>query len=258
MWRWLLGCFGCGTRKDSGDELKRKNELGSEKVPAGRKASSVPGGWWDDSGEAIQADYEPAGDEDVYMTHRKDAFEMSRSAEEHSRMASRCSEEGDHSSAKLHSAMAQEEREAASSLHSKAAKKILAVNNSKNDMWKLDLHGLHAEEAVRVVGSRLRKIETQSARHRSLPPETVKGKKGTLRGSSSSGSLEAAERDNGARERPATLLVITGKGNHSKGQPVLPGAVRGFLNEKGYRYDGSKPGVIKVRPKLRRARSVPN
>ncbi|CAK9146435.1 unnamed protein product [Ilex paraguariensis] len=97
-------------------------------------------------------------------------------------------------------------------LHAKAAKEILIVN-----MWKLDLHGLHAMEAVQALEAHLKMIESQVS--------------------------------TSARQRRRSLLVITGRGNHSRGQPVLPTVIRNFLSENGYDYDDSGPGAITVRPK---------
>lgn len=42
-----------------------------------------------------------------------------------------------------------------------AAKEILSIRNCKNDLWTLDLHGLHAAEAVQALQDHLHKIELQ-------------------------------------------------------------------------------------------------
>lgn len=44
-----------------------------------------------------------------------------------------------------------------------AAKEILRKRNCENDLWKLDLHGLHASEAVQALKEHLQKIESQVA-----------------------------------------------------------------------------------------------
>ncbi|CAM8961820.1 unnamed protein product [Rhodiola kirilowii] len=199
-------------------------------------------------------------EDDVYLSHRKDAIKLMRSAAQHSRMASSSFLKGDHYSAQQHSSRARDDWLAANNLHSKAAKEILSINNNKNDMWKLDLHGLHAAEAVIALQNRLTMIETQSSPHRSISPKRVTGTC-IMAGSSSSESLSCMIKDSGSgasvRDRPKTLEVITGRGLHSKGHAALPAAVRGFLDENGYRYDQTRPGVITVCPKFRRARYVP-
>lgn len=42
-----------------------------------------------------------------------------------------------------------------------AAKEILNIRNCKNDLWTLDLHGLHSAEAVQALQDHLQKIELQ-------------------------------------------------------------------------------------------------
>ncbi|CAK9146432.1 unnamed protein product [Ilex paraguariensis] len=125
---------------------------------------------------------------------------------------------GDHLSARVFSQMAQEEKQAAKVLNDKAAKEILRIENWNNDIWKLDLHGLHAMEAVQALEEHLQIIESEA-----------------------SISL---------RQRQRSLLVITGRGVHSRGQAVLPTATRSFLSERGYHYDDSRPGVFTVRPRF--------
>jgi len=58
---------------------------------------------------------------------------------------------GDHAAAKELSLRAQEERAAAEKLNNKAAEEIFRLRNSNNDIWKIDMHGLHASEAVAVL-----------------------------------------------------------------------------------------------------------
>lgn len=59
-------------------------------------------------------------------------------------------------------------------LNSTAAEEILTIRNSENDMWKLDLHGLHVAEAVQALQHRLQTIELQGSKNRL----TAKEKKG--------------------------------------------------------------------------------
>ncbi|KAK4394263.1 hypothetical protein Sango_1897100 [Sesamum angolense] len=102
-------------------------------------------------------------EDDVYLIHRKDAIRLIRSASRHSKAANDAYMRGDHISAHSFSVKAQEEWSAAKKLNAKAAKEILTVRNSKNDLWTLDLHGLHAGEAVEALRERLRTVESEAS-----------------------------------------------------------------------------------------------
>ncbi|CAK9153368.1 unnamed protein product [Ilex paraguariensis] len=156
--------------------------------------------------------------DDIYLLNRQDAFMMTNLACLHSKASRDAYLKGDHLSARVFSQMAQEEKQAAKVLNDKAAKEILRIENCNNDIWQLDLHGLHAMEAVQALEEHLQIIESEA-----------------------SISL-------GQRRR--SLLVITGRGVHSRGQAVLPTAIRSFLSERGYHYDDSRPGVFTVRPRF--------
>ncbi|CAN1342681.1 Polyadenylate-binding protein-interacting protein 7 [Linum perenne] len=156
---------------------------------------------------------EPEWEEkDIYLSHRKDAIKMMRSASQHSRAATNAFLRNDHVSAREHSVKAQEDWMAAEKLNGRAAKEILSIRNSDNNLWKLDLHGLHAAEAVQALKEHLYKIETLLSVNRAPSPSV---------------------------------------GNHSRGEAALPSAVRSFLNENGYRSDEARAGVISVWPKFR-------
>ncbi|XP_010274975.1 PREDICTED: uncharacterized protein LOC104610174 [Nelumbo nucifera] len=196
-------------------------------------------------------------EEDVYLSHRKDAIRMVRLASQHSKASSNSFLKGDHFSAQQLSLKAREEWRLAEELNMKVAEEILKIRNSQNDMWKLDLHGLHASEAVHFLHEHLQKIETQMPLKRSLSPKRVKPEKGIMR----SPSLESVncmgmewqvdKHQALSSHRQTVLQVITGTGNHSRGQAALPAAVRSFLIENGYRFDETRPGVIAARPKFR-------
>ncbi|OVA07442.1 Smr protein/MutS2 C-terminal [Macleaya cordata] len=207
------------------------------------------------SRQFIFAPVEPEWEEDdVYLSHRKDAIRAVRSAAQHSQAARNAFVRGDHSSAQKLSQKAQGEWMAAEKLHFKAAQEILSIKNSKNDVWKLDLHGLHASEAVHALKEHLWKIETQILSHRSvLPNGTVKPKADSPLDSVSCFSMELkTDKEQGiSMQRPAVLQVITGTGHSRGGQAALPVAVRSFLIENGYRFDESRSGVIAVHPKFR-------
>ncbi|XWS33085.1 hypothetical protein CRYUN_Cryun22dG0048600 [Craigia yunnanensis] len=207
-------------------------------------------------GELTSIPFEPEWEEDdVYLSHRKDAIRMMRSASQHYKAASNAFLRGDHFAAQQHSHNAREEWLAAQRLNAKAAREILGIRNSDNDMWKLDLHCLHAAEAVQALHEHLRWLETQVPTGRSVSPNRVKANNGIVRSSSveTVSSMDKLDkRQTSSRQRPTSLQVITGVGNHSRGQAALPTAVRSFLIENGYRFDEARPGLITVRPKFRR------
>ncbi|PSR88064.1 Polyadenylate-binding protein [Actinidia chinensis var. chinensis] len=195
-------------------------------------------------------------EDDIYLIHRKDAIRMMRSASQHSRAATDAYLRGDHFSAQQFSVKAREEWMTAERLNAKAAKEILSIRNSKNDLWKLDLHGLHAVEAVQALQERLQKLESLPLDRSASPDRKSRG--GGIVRSASLEFLSCMETDKldaqraSSQQRPTSLDVITGRGNHSRGQAALPTAVKNFLNENGYHYDEARPGLITVRPKFRR------
>lgn len=192
-------------------------------------------------------------DDDIYISHRKDALKTMRSASRHSRAASSAFLRGDHFSAQNHSTKARAEWYTAEELNSDAAKKILSIRNNENDVWRLDLHGLHATEAIQALQEHLYRIESQRL---SKSSATSNGVKENGLGHSTLGSLNFMDREKlniqtPLRLRSLALHVITGVGNHSRGQAALPTAVRSFLNENRYRFEEMRPGVITVWPKFR-------
>ncbi|XVF14699.1 hypothetical protein REPUB_Repub09cG0083900 [Reevesia pubescens] len=176
-------------------------------------------------------------------------------ASQHSRAATSAFLRGEHFAAQQHSQNAREEWLAAQRLNAKAAREILSIRNSDNDLWKLDLHGLHAAEAVQTLHEHLRRLEMQVPAGRSVSPNRVKANNGIVRSSSveTVSSMDKLDKlQTSSRQRPTALQVITGVGNHSRGQAALLTAVRSFLIENGYRFDEARPGLITVRPKFRR------
>ncbi|WRX11140.1 Smr domain - like 1 [Theobroma cacao] len=158
------------------------------------------------------------------------------SASQHSRAASNAFLRGDHVAAQQHSQNAREEWLAAQRLNAKAASEILRIRNSDNDLWKLDLHGLHAAEAVQALHEHLRRLETQVPAGRSVSPNRFKANNRIVHSSSveTFSSMDKLDKQQtSSRQRPTSLQVITGVGNHSRGQAALPAAVRSFLIENG-------------------------
>ncbi|KAG6628212.1 uncharacterized protein LOC122297128 [Carya illinoinensis] len=195
-------------------------------------------------------------EDDIYLIHRKDALKTIRSASQHSRASTNAFLRGDHLSAQHHSMKAHEEWLAAERLNAKAAKEIFSIRNSKKNIWKLDLHGLHASEAIRALQERLQQIETQVQPNHSVSQNRVDMKSGIVCSSSleSFNCLDTEDLDIQqmlSRQRPASLQVITGIGNHSKGHAAIPTAVRSYLDENRYHFHELRPGVVTVQTKFR-------
>ncbi|KAL5649869.1 hypothetical protein ACJX0J_040678, partial [Zea mays] len=155
-------------------------------------------------------------------------------ATKHSQSASNAFLRDDHAAAKELSLRAQEERAAAEKLNNKAAEEIFRLRNSNNDIWKIDMHGLHASEAVAVLERHLHMIEFQQPGNKSASSEDLAKLESAYSESTTGSNIElAAEKVVLRRPKQSILHVITGMGNHSKGQASLPVAVRGFLIENG-------------------------
>ncbi|XP_031491229.1 uncharacterized protein LOC116258278 isoform X2 [Nymphaea colorata] len=199
--------------------------------------------------------------DDIYLSHRKDAIKMMRLASLHSRGARSAFSVGDHFHARQLSQRARGEWLAAEKLNQKAAQEILHLRNKGNDIWKLDLHGLHASEAVEAVEAHLESIESSLMTKDSVCSAKIINGKGALRGlsaecakSSDKGAAPEKIRLQVRSSRPqrqTMLEVITGTGKHSRGNAALPAAIRSFLLTNGYHFYDARPGVIAVRPKFR-------
>lgn len=187
-------------------------------------------------------------EDDVYMNQRKDAIRMIRAASRHSKAAANSFLRGDHSSAQHFSQKSKEEWEAAEKLNQKAANEILSIRNNRNGMWKLDLHGLHAVEAVQALRERLNMIETQVCSNVPAFPGSAERKP-----EATVNEIKPSIEQPWIRQRPVSLEVITGIGNHSRGEAAIPTAVKSFLIDNVYRHEEARPGVIMVRPKFRRS-----
>ncbi|KAF9660860.1 hypothetical protein SADUNF_Sadunf19G0007600 [Salix dunnii] len=154
-------------------------------------------------------------EDDLYLSHRKNALRMMRLASRHSRAATNAFLRRDHSSAQQHSLRAQEKWSAAEQLNAKAAKEILSIRNSNNDPWKLDLHGLHAAEAVQALQEHLLKIETLVPNNSSTSPCRIKTKNGIVH-SSPFDAFRTVDAENldkqqaAFRQGRASVQVITG------------------------------------------------
>ncbi|KAF8714813.1 hypothetical protein HU200_027343 [Digitaria exilis] len=236
------------------DEMNKTHSLPSEESRAGNTKpdsshlSVVP---MNLSSIPLEPELEELDDD--YFNYRKDALKMMRAATKHSQSASSAFLRGDHATAKEFSLRAQEERTAAEKLNNKAAEEIFRLRNRNNDIWKIDMHGLHASEAVALLEKHLYTIEFQQPGNNSASTEDLANLEAAYSESTTGSKFElAAEKVVLRRPKQAILHVITGIGKHSKGQASLPIAVRSFLIENGYRFDELRPGVFAVRPKFRR------
>ena len=100
---------------------------------------------------------------------------------------------------------------AAEKLNNKAAEEIFRLRNSNNDIWKIDMHGLHASEAVEVLERHLYMIEFQQTGNNSTSSEDLANVEGAYSESTTGSNVElAAEKVVLRRPKQAILHVITG------------------------------------------------
>lgn len=247
-----------GVERDAGTLPQSGRTTGSEEVDK----DGYDG--LESSHQSLQADDVPIEpeweDDDVYSRARREALRMNRARARHARGASNAFMAGDHSRAKKLSREAQEKSILAEKLHAQAAKEIFNIKNSQKDMWTLDLHGLHAMEAVDVLQQHLGHLEQELVNNPSTGFTLGQMKTESFsenRESRSDTKLQDAESDNisvrltsriGVKKE---LTVVTGLGRHSKGGPSLPAAIRTFLLSQGYKLNDTRPGVVGVYPKLR-------
>lgn len=105
---------------------------------------------------------------------------------------------------------------AAEKLNNKAADEILHIRNSNNDLWKIDLHGLHAPEAVRALMNHLHMIESGILMNRVASSDGLAKPEAGMVSSPSSESVKDFQADSMTRkalprQRQTVLHVITGK-----------------------------------------------
>lgn len=117
----------------------------------------------------------------------------------------------DHAAAKELSLRAQEERAVAEKMNNKAAEEIFRLRNSNNDIWKIDMHGLHASEAVAVLERHLHMIEFQQPGNKSASSEDLAKLESAYSESTTGSNIElAAEKVVLRRPKQSILHVITG------------------------------------------------
>ncbi|KMZ56526.1 hypothetical protein ZOSMA_94G00520 [Zostera marina] len=181
---------------------------------------------------SIEPEYK--GNDDPYAIYRKNAIKISRIASRLSEKANTSFFNGDHRLAREYSSKAQEKWKIVKKLNENAAKEILSIRNVNNDVWTLDLHGLHAQEAISALKEHLWKIECQERSKR------VSNKK-----------TKIAEPQAMHQSKQNKLHVITGIGKHSRGEAILPTTIKEFLIENRYHFNDSRPGSYIIHPKFR-------
>ncbi|KAF1881969.1 hypothetical protein Lal_00038613 [Lupinus albus] len=159
---------------------------------------------------------------DIYTIHRKDAIEMTISGRQHLLDARNAYLKKDYLSSQKFARKGKEELCLAQQLNFKAAIEIFKIKNHRNDIRKIvDLHGLHAKEAIQALQECLGNIEVKEENHIVQP------------------KLEPC--------KLKTLQVITGVGKHSQRIPVLPIVIRNYLQENRYRFEEMRSGVLKFK-----------
>lgn len=148
-------------------------------------------------------------------------------------------------------AEAQALRAQAAGAHQAAAAQIEEEHNRGRQLseWELDLHGLHAREALEALARRLQSLQAsvnaaaaQANGYGKLATHASKGKIAAPGGGAAAppgpsvagnGPLEGAA----LLAKRRVLRVIVGKGLHSSGgEASLPRVVEGFLLSNGYKY----------------------
>eukprot|EP00850_Spirogloea_muscicola_P006570 SM000031S11579 [mRNA] locus=s31:423640:425869:- [translate_table: standard] len=192
-------------------------------------------------------------DEDVYLKYRGQALRVSRARARHVRSAISAFSMGDHHRARQLAKLALKERHLAEQLHGEAAQKILQARNTSRagGDWELDLHGLHAQEAVQALRQRLAQLEGDLATSSSAlsggsrhVPQPAVGTHSLL--TDGTAGLPVVTINTRLSNE---LIVITGVGQHSRGGASLPSAVGNFLNENKYIFRVPRAGALAVRLK---------
>jgi hypothetical protein len=138
-----------------GDEAMASQQLDAMATPGIPPAS--------DSDRIRPAGAAECEENDVYLKFRREALRLSRARGKYARGAYNAYLAGDHAHAKQFSREARENFKTAEQLHAQAAEEILFSRNADVNVWALDLHGLHATEAVHALKERLAHLEKELA-----------------------------------------------------------------------------------------------
>lgn len=131
---------------------------------------------------------------------------------------------GQHSAARQLAAQAQRLRGDALAAHAEAAERIEMENNQDKSLFEIDLHGLHADEAVAALDRRLQLLHSMLA-------------------DPASSAAAAASGAPAGRQR---LRAVVGRGAQSSGgEATVPRVVESFLRAAGLRFS-QRGGAVDV------------
>ncbi|KAL4436811.1 hypothetical protein ABPG75_003950 [Micractinium tetrahymenae] len=193
------------------DSSSSSYKSGSKDSAGGSRAGQAPAAALSCAQGACDDDEEGTAEEqqDPYFRHRRRALQLSRRWARAARGAGTAYAAGDHSAARQLAADAQRLRREVLAAHAEAAERIEEANNRGNSLLELDLHGLHATEAVAALQRRLHLLHSLLA-----DPATAAALPG----------------------RPA-LRVVVGRGAHSSGgEASIPRVVESHLRGAGLRF----------------------
>ncbi|GAB4821151.1 hypothetical protein N2152v2_008197 [Parachlorella kessleri] len=276
-----------------------KTSRGSSPEPAAPETQARPARYVDSRGAGkvmtrtnhpsssdSSRDASPSAAHDVYWRHRGDALRLTRAWQKAVSKAASAYGGGNHGKAQRLAAEARHLREASLAAHEQAASRIEAELNADASLFELDLHGLHAAEAVAALMRRLELLQQVLA---DATSRRLEEKRGRSRDSSSgrqppaparaagsavaAGAAEAAAAAEGGAAggagapplRPASpaqpsglsgrvpatgrweLQVVVGRGAHSSGgEATIPRAVEARLAELGYKFERRGAGALDV------------
>ncbi|GLI65623.1 hypothetical protein VaNZ11_009193 [Volvox africanus] len=138
---------------------KRSVGRGGSSATASAAATVASGGGGHSCGEAM------ARGGDVYIRHRQSALKLTHAWRKLMKKASAAFTVGDRVLGRRLVSEAQDLRRQAAEAHGEAAKRIVLEMNEGRQLseWELDLHGLHAAEAVEALARRIKALEEGSA-----------------------------------------------------------------------------------------------
>ncbi|GFR47264.1 hypothetical protein Agub_g8951 [Astrephomene gubernaculifera] len=197
--------------------------------------------------------------EDAYYRHRREANKLTHAWRKKMNRASAAFAAGDRPAGRQLVAEAQEIRRRAAAAHLEAAGRIEAEMNAGRQLseWQLDLHGLHADEALQALARRISALELGSAA--SSTAATARASAGGVGGNAAAGSSMAgtssnitnsnSDRSSSSRALASrrVLQVIVGRGLHSSGgEASLPRVVQAYLLQQGYKFTAARAGLVEV------------
>ena len=157
---------------------------------------------------------------DLYWRHRKEAVRAGRKLRKLQKQAAQARAAGDFSMGRQYAEQAEHMGKQVAEMHREAAALIEAELNGNGEalLMKLDLHGLHVNEALEALERRLRTVEES-------PVKAIECRKGASR----------------------KLNVIVGRGSHSSNSEAsIPRAVESYLMRRGNNFRPGRLGCLEV------------